>query len=139
MFAADRGLREGKEVFLLTPRKGLCRVALDGRAARPLCLLRQHQGVQAVHRPRGFMAALSRLLRVSLIWPSGRWGLPVPHRTPVTIVLGSPLIAPSTEPIAEPTDAQVDLLHDQLLKQVEGIYYRWRRAAGYGGVELVVA
>lgn len=140
MFAADRGLREGKEVFLLTPRKGLCRVALQtGAPLVPFVCFGNTKACKPFTDPCGFMAALSRLLRVSLIWPSGRWGLPVPHRTPVTIVLGSPLIAPSTEPIAEPTDAQVDLLHDQLLKQVEGIYYRWRRAAGYGGVELVVA
>ena len=30
------------------------------------------------------------------------------------------------------------MLHEDFV-QVEGIYYRWRRAAGYGGVELVVA
>ena len=139
MFAADRGLKEGKEVFLLTPRRGLCRIALQtGAPLVPFVCFGNTKACYPFTDPCGIMARLSRLLKVSIIWPSGRWGLPIPHRTPVTIVLGSPLLSFSSAPIENPTEEQVDVLHKQLLSQVEGMYYRWRRVAGYGDTDLVI-
>ena len=84
------------------------------------------------------MESLSRLLGVSLIWPAGRWGLPVPKRVPVTIIIGGALDAPSKDPIAEPPEEMIDDMHKRLMKEVEAMYYKWRDAAGYGGIDLEI-
>ena len=87
----------------------------------------------------GVMEALSRLLGVSLIYPAGRLGfLPVPQRTPVTVCIGRPLRARRAGAAAEPSEAEVDALHAELVQELSDIYHRWRGPAGYGDVELVV-
>lgn len=82
------------------------------------------------------MEFLSRRLGVSLIWPSGRWGLPVPHRTPVTIVVGKQLTSPSTAPLPSPTEEQVNSMHEELTREMKRMYHRWQDVAGYSGIEL---
>ena len=85
------------------------------------------------------MEALSRLLRISLTYPAGRLGfLPVPQRTPVTVVIGRPLSTRRAGAAAEPSEAEVDALHGELVQELSDIYYRWRGPAGYGGVELEI-
>ena len=67
------------------------------------------------------LEALSRLLGVSIIYPAGRFLLPVPRRVPVTIAVGAPLAVPPT-PSSAPTDAEVDALHEQLMEALSAIY-----------------
>ena len=139
MFAADVGLRTGKEVVLLKKRRGLVRIALEtGTPLVPFVCLGNTKACLPATDPFGLMEGLSRLLGMSLIWPAGRWGLPIPHRTPITVVVGAPLLSPSSEPIAAPSEAMVDMMHEQLMREVTAMYYRWRHAAGYAGVELEI-
>ena len=78
------------------------------------------------------------MLGASFIWPAGRWGLPIPFRTPITVVIGAPLLSPCSEPIPSPPEAMVDAMHEQLMSEVSAMYYRWRNVAGYAGVELEI-
>lgn len=135
MFAADLGLRSGKEVLLLKRRKGLVRISLEtGCPIVPFVCIGNTRACFPATDSFGVMETLSRLLGVSLIWPAGRWGLPIPRRTPVTVVIGPPLAAPS--PAMPVTDEAVDAMHEQLMLEMSAMYYRWRDAAGYGDVEL---
>ena len=139
MFAADQGLRTGKEVILLKRRKGLVRISLEtGSPLVPFVCLGNTKACLPATDRFGVMEALSRLLGVSLIWPAGRWGLPIPRRTPVTIVIGPPLAAPSDAPVACPSDEMIDAMHEQLMREISDMYYRWRDVAGYGGVDLEI-
>ena len=138
MFAGRR--HPGKETFLLKRRRGLVRIALQtGTPLVPFVCFGNTNAVEPKSDEFGLMEAISRLLGISLIYPAGRFLLPVPRRVPVTIVIGVPLTMPNGGmPIAEPTDAQVDELHERLIKELTAVYYRWRVAGGYGGVELEV-
>ena len=85
------------------------------------------------------METLSRLLGVSLIYPAGRLGfLPVPQRTPVTVVIGRPLRARPRAAAEAPSETEVDALHDELIQELSNLYHRWRVPAGYGDVELEI-
>ncbi len=139
MFAADLGMRKGKEVMLLKKRRGLVRIALEtGSPLVPFVCFGNTRACLPATDSCGVMESLSRLLGVSLIWPAGRWGLPVPKRVPVTIIIGGALDAPSKDPIAEPPEEMVDDMHKRLMKEVEAMYYKWRDAAGYGGIDLEI-
>jgi len=68
--------------------------------------------VQVWYDPFGFMEALSRKLKVSLFVPYGRFGLPIPFRCNITMTYADPI---SVEKVAEPSQQQVDELHQRLL------------------------
>jgi hypothetical protein len=149
MFACcpPNSFKDGREAYLIRRRKGLCRIALEtGSPLVPFVMFGNTKCVAPVADPFGVMEFLSRRLGVSLIWSSGRCGLPVPHRTPVTIVIGRPLSAPPGEGgggaggggAARPTEEQVSAMHEELVSEMSRMYSRWQRVAGYEGVDLVV-
>ena len=41
-------------------------------------------------------------------------------------------------PIAKPSEEQINAMHAQLFAETRRMYYRWRDAAGYGGIELEI-
>lgn len=133
--------KDGREAYLIKRRKGLCRIALEtGSPLVPFVMFGNTKCVAPVADPFGAMEFLSRRLGVSLIWASGRFGLPVPHRTPVTIVIGRPLSAPAP-PLAHgatPSEEQVSAMHAQLVGEMARMYARWQGVAGYEGVQLVL-
>ena len=137
MFEGQR--RKGREVFLLRRRRGLVKIALEeGVPLVPFVCFGNTKAVEPITDPLGVMEALSRLLGISLIYPGGRFLLPVPSRVPITVAVGRALPLPTgfEKPGNEPSEAQIDVLHEQLLSEMSALYYRWRVAGGYGGVEL---
>lgn len=69
--------------------------------------------------------------------PHGRFGLPLPRRTPhgVTVVIGKPLIVAKSE--GEPSDEAVEALHRRYFEQLKVQFDRHKAAAGYPEQELV--
>ena len=139
MFAGGHSPPEGKEVFLLKRRKGLVKIALQrGSPLVPFVCFGNTKAVTPIQDRFGIMEACSRLLGVSLIYPRGRFLLPIPRSVPVTVCIGKALPRANEGPIAQPSEAQVDELHERLMRELAAIYYRWRVAGGYAGVELQV-
>ena len=146
MFTGRTAAKE--EVFLLGRRKGLVRIALQTRTPMvPFVCFGNTRTVRPLSDPAGVMERLSRLLGVSLIVPTGRFGLPIPKRVPITVVIGKALPLPprrtSHDSTAssgdyEPSEAEVDDLHAELVDALKELYYRWRVAGGYSGIELAV-
>ena len=130
----------GKEVFLLKRRRGLVKIALQtGALLVPVVCFGNTRAVRGVEDGLGVMRTLSRLLGISIIYPAGRFGLPIPHRSPITIVIGKPLALTGVRAAVEqPEEAEVDRVHQDLMREMSEIYFRWRDAAGYAGVELQI-
>ena len=98
--------------IVLRKRKGLVRIALEtGAPLVPFVCFGNTRVAQPATDGLGVMEALSRLLGVSLIWPAGRWGLCIPKRVPVTVVMGRPLVPP-TEPLVGSTPTTSEALGD---------------------------
>ena len=38
----------------------------------------------------------------------------------------------------EPSEAMVDEMHEMLIREASALYYRWRVAAGYAGVDIAI-
>jgi hypothetical protein len=58
----------------------------------------------------------------------GRWGTPIPHRSPLTIVLGAPLGLPRHD---DPPPELVQKHLDAYIAAMEGIFERHKAAAGF--------
>lgn len=141
--------RRAREVYLLRRRKGLVRIALQtGAPLVPVVCFGNTRAVVPLTDPLGAMEALSRWLGISLIYPGGRFLLPVPKRVPITVVIGEALALPpaaaanagppAAGEVVEPSEQMIDELHERLIKSHAALYYRWRAACGYADVELEV-
>lgn len=116
-----------EERLYLKGRKGFVKIALQTGAHIIPVYVFGHSQMFDQSSNSGFVAKLSRAMRasVALIW--GRWGLPVPYRTPVTFVRGTPIFVDQTD---DPTTEQIEALHARVVKEVEVLYYRHRDQAG---------
>ena len=138
MFASRK--HQGKEVFLLRKRKGLVKIGLQtGSKLVPFVCFGNTKAVVPLTDRFGVMEALSRCLGISLIYPGGRGMLPVPIRTPITVVIGRELPLPAgVAPGEEPSDEMVDALHERLLDELKALYYKWSVVGGYADVDLEI-
>ena len=80
------------------------------------------------------MEALSRKLRVSLFVPYGRFLLPIPRRTNITMLIGSPI---EVEKVEKPTEAQIDAVHARLLSEMEELFDAHKASLGCGHRRIV--
>jgi len=123
-------------VFLKT-RKGFVKAAIEAGAPLVPCY---HFGTADVFSlaspPRAFAEKLSRRFRVSLIWPAGICGLPVPRAAPLLVAVGK---AVAVERSAAPTQEQVDATHAAFVRSLTDAFEEHKHLApGYEQSELVV-
>ena len=77
----------------------------------------------------GVLRWLSRRSRLSLFLFYGRWGLPIPRRSPITAIAA--FIPPPPEaPIAHPSAEQLDAHHQKVYGALASAYVDCRVAAG---------
>jgi len=131
--------KDGKprvEVIILKSRGGLCKLALEtGAYLVPSYIFGNTQCLNVWTDPFGIMQRLSRSLRISICFFSGRFGLPIPKRIPLLGVLGSPIIVPKIE---NPTNEQVAALLNKLEEEIKSLFDTHKEAYGWSDVELVI-
>ena len=71
-----------------------------------------------------WLSRISRKLRASIVFYTGRNGLPVPLRHPLKMVIGD--IIPVECAIAHPTDQQVDEFHKQVMDAIASMYEEYK-------------
>ncbi|KAG5501510.1 hypothetical protein JKF63_03339 [Porcisia hertigi] len=125
-----------QRMTLITQHTGFVRLAIALRVPLVplLCFgennvlgLLQFPRIQRVWRQWGFPF---------LMMPFGRFGLPVPFRTPLTLVVGPPLAIPEGADENNPED--VRRLSEAYFKSLKELFYRRRAEAGYADMELVL-
>lgn len=121
-----------KEVFLLSTRRGLPRIALrTGTPIVPCIMFGNTDIIRAVQDSCGVMERLSRALRMSLVLLRGRFFLPVPFRKPVSVVLGKPLVPPPEDCVEgskEPSKEAIARLHKRMVDATVALYQKHRAA-----------
>eukprot|EP00656_Telonema_subtile_P042367 TRINITY_DN4792_c0_g1_i6.p2 TRINITY_DN4792_c0_g1~~TRINITY_DN4792_c0_g1_i6.p2 ORF type:complete len:185 (+),score=29.72 TRINITY_DN4792_c0_g1_i6:700-1254(+) len=103
----------------LLSRKGFVRFALrHGVPLVPVYVFGNNHALTLAPLPH-FLSQLSRMLRVSLVFVWGRWGLPIPVRVPLLYAIGQPILV---HKVLNPTASQVDKLHQVFVDGVVAIY-----------------
>merc|ERR1711879_32115 len=106
------------ERCFVAKKKGLIKIALrTGTPLVPCYCFGQSRLVNTGQDPFGIMMWLSRTLKISLVLPLGRWFLPIPFRTPCTMVLGRPILVEKIPQGTDPDPEQVNALHAMFLEK----------------------
>ncbi|ESL05652.1 diacylglycerol acyltransferase [Trypanosoma rangeli SC58] len=127
--------RSNKVMSLITYHHGFVRLALrHGVPLVPVISFAEQNVLSIVSAPTMQRATLKVLGFPFPIIPYGRWLLPFPHRTPLTLVVGSPLPIPHGASADNPND--VSALADAYFASQRILFYKHRAAAGYPEMEL---
>ncbi|EKF31956.1 diacylglycerol acyltransferase, putative [Trypanosoma cruzi marinkellei] len=127
--------RSDKVMSLITYHHGFVKLALKHKVPLvPLISFAEQNVLSIVRAPRLHHATLKVLGFPLPILPYGRWLLPLPHRTPLTIVVGSPLPIPAGASADNPKD--VADLAEAYFTSLRTLFYKHRAAAGYPEMEL---
>lgn len=122
------------EIVTLLNRKGLARLALrTGTPILPAYSFGNTQVLSCWYDRFGFLEGVSRRLQASLFVYWGRWGLPIPRRAQITMVVGKVI---AVDKVEQPTDEQVDALHARILNEMRVHFDRHKAALGWGEREL---
>jgi len=123
-----------EELVYLKSRKGLARLSLaKGAPLVPAYSLGNTAVFRAWYDGFGIMEGLSRRLQISLFFFWGRFGLPLPFRVSISLVVGKPLVPDHvSEDIPAPTEEAIDELHGKLLEGIRECFDTFKGACGWG-------
>ena len=123
------------EVVVLKKRKGIAKLALrTGHPIVPAYSIGNTAAFSAWFDPFGILERLSRAAQASFFVYWGRYYLPIPRRANITMLLGPPI---KVEKVAEPTDAQVDEVHERLLKEMKELFDTHKAACGWAEKKII--
>jgi len=128
---------EEDETVFLKERKGLAKLALrTGAPVLPAYSLGNTAAFSCWYDSWGIMERLSRKVQASVFVYWGRFGLPIPRRTPICLLVGEPVIPPhgkkSVSKRSEPTKDQINQFHAKLLQVIEDTFDCHKDALGWG-------
>ena len=123
------------EVVKLKYRKGIAKLALrTGHPIVPAYSVGNTAAFSAWFDPFGVLERASRAVQASLFIYWGRFLLPIPRRANITMLIGQPIVV---EKIENPTDEQVDAVHQRLLREMAELFDTHKAALGWGHKQLV--
>jgi len=123
------------ETVYLKDRKGLARLCLrTGITILPSYSLGNTQSFSAWFDSMGHMEKISRKTKASFLIFWGRFGLPIPRRNTITQLYGSPIETPLV--IKNPSEKEIDNLHQRLLNGMKEIFDLHKHAVGYSGKKI---
>lgn len=134
ILGAFRG-REGVDELLIGKKRGLLRICCEeGATVYPAWFFGTTDMLTVVQDSWGFMEAISRKLQAGLLGYYGRWGLPVPRRVAVSVVVAPVKVSKTAAPTAE----QVEVLHQRVYGELRTNYDAAKAFAGYPHRTLIV-
>lgn len=118
------------EVVALKNRKGLAKLALrTGAPLVPCYSFGNTEAFSLYYDSYGWMEWLSRKAQASIFVYWGKLGLPIPHRTNITMAVGDLI---TVEKVENPSQEQIDFVHQQLLDGVETTFNTYKASLGWG-------
>jgi 2-acylglycerol O-acyltransferase 2 len=124
---------EDDEVVYLKNRKGLAKLCLkNGIAIVPAYSLGNTTAYDCwFDKKTGFLEKLSRKSQTSLFLYWGRFFLPIPYRTNITMLFGAPIKVDKMD-ADKITQRDIDELHAKLLHSIETLFDEHKAALGWG-------
>jgi hypothetical protein len=124
------------EAFFLKDRKSLAKFCIrNGCPFVPAYSVGNSQALCSWFDKYGFLEWLSRKSQTSLFLYWGRWGLPIPFRTNVTLLFGAPI---SVERKENPTAEEVNMVHQQMLDAFTTLFDTHKAALGWNHRHLKI-
>jgi len=124
-----------EETVNLLNRKGIAKLALTvGVPIVPCYSIGNTECFTAVYDPWGYMEAASRKLQASIFFYWGKFGLPIPHRTKITMVAGRTIMVDKVE---NPTEEEIDDVHQKLLTGIKQAFDMHKESLGWGHKTMV--
>jgi hypothetical protein len=124
------------EIIVLARRRGFVREALTyGVPIVPVYLFGNTACLSCLSDPCGVLQSVSRALKMSVTLFWGRFGLPIPRRSPITAVMGDPIVVPH---VPQPSDAQIDEWHAVFVARERELFEKHKAAYGWGDKQLIV-
>eukprot|EP00727_Mastigamoeba_balamuthi_P001623 m51a1_g11458 putative mono- or diacylglycerol acyltransferase (768) ;mRNA; r:1297-4143 len=115
------------ERVYLKKRKGFVKFALRHGFDLVPCFHFGNSQIIHMHESR-LLQWLSRKLRFSLLLFWGRWGLPIPYPAHILEVVAPPI---HVERVEEPTEQQINELHDRFVKELIALFERHKHRVGW--------
>ncbi|KAK7195303.1 diacylglycerol acyltransferase [Novymonas esmeraldas] len=126
-----------QRMTLITQHTGFVRLAIESRVPLvPLLCFAENNVLGLLQFPRIQRISLKILGFPFPMIPYGRFGLPLPFPTPLTLVVGPPLAIPADADGNNPDD--VRRLSEAYFHSLKELFYRRRAEAGYPDMELVL-
>ncbi|KAF8821956.1 putative Diacylglycerol O-acyltransferase 2 [Cardiosporidium cionae] len=110
------------EKLYFAKRKGCISLAMEAGADIVVCYIFGNTSMFNVVKI-GHLARLSRFLRSSVTFFWGRFYLPIPRQTKVIFAVSCPIKIPR---ISNPTQDEIDTIHDRVKKEIVIIYEKYR-------------
>ena len=126
----------GTETIILKSRRGIARMALQhGVPIIAGYFFGNSKALNVWYDKYGVMQWLSRKLRVSLVFFSGRFGLPIPFRTPLMVAFAPPF---PVQKNPNPTDKDIDAVMQHLENELTQLFDTHKKAFGWDNVKLII-
>ncbi|GJP54118.1 hypothetical protein CLOM_g13223 [Closterium sp. NIES-68] len=125
----------GKEVAFVRSRFGFIRLALEQGVPVVPCFVFGQTTAYHWWKPGGaWYRAVARRMGFAPILFWGMWGSPIPLRTPMTIVFGTPI--GGGDPDLNPSEERVVAVHAEYVSALERLFLDYRAQAGYPHMHL---
>jgi len=132
MFKTDKDA----EVVYLKNRMGLAKLALrTGIPIVPAYSIGNTQVLTPWFDSFGIMETVSRKLKASLLLFWGRWGLPIPRRTNITMLCAKPVVVDKLKD-SEITPEKIREVHEKILSGIEHVFNKHKAAVGWEHKEI---
>jgi 1-acyl-sn-glycerol-3-phosphate acyltransferase len=132
----EANAKDGCECIIMKSRGGICKLALQhGVPIVPGYLFGNSKCLNVWTDRWGVMQWLSRKLQISIVLFSGRWGLPIPYRTPLLSITGDKIVVAKVQ---DPTPEQIQELLDTVIDRTVELFDKHKPSFGWENVKLVV-
>jgi len=122
-----------KEIIFLQQRKGFVKLAyVTGANLVPFYVFGHTQMFDTIQMGGQFLESISRKMGVSVTFFWGRFFLPIPYQTNVTVIRGSPI---EIQQCDNPTQEQIDQTHALVVSELKRLFDKHKISAGPEWVE----
>ncbi|CAK9097144.1 unnamed protein product [Durusdinium trenchii] len=123
-----------KELLAMKDRKGIARLALrTGMPIMPAYSFGNTTAFSCWYDSFGILESISRKAQASMFLFWGRFGLPIPRRTQVTMAFGRAIEVSKVE---NPTEEQIDEVHQKFLQATKQMFDLHKASLGWGDKEM---
>jgi 1-acyl-sn-glycerol-3-phosphate acyltransferase len=124
------------ETILIKRRKGFVKLALEsGASIVPTYVFGNTSAMSVVADPWGILQSISRKIGLALAIAYGRFGTPVPHRSPICLVLGKPI---EVKKNLNASDEEIERIHGEVLEALSKMFEEYKVQYGWGFKQLKI-